>query len=159
MVIATVAQICERKGIDTVLEAARLLLMRHENLRFALAGPDGPGESAFAAEMRRQAAEDPALRGRVHFLGSRQDIPELLASADLFFLPTRHEPFGIVVVEAMAAGLPAVVSRLGGIPEIVVSPEIGRSPGRLKRFWPCRIGAGRWAPEHAPAWRRGSAGK
>lgn len=128
VVIATVAQICERKGIDTVLEAARLLLVRHDNLRFALAGPDGPGESAFAAEMRRQAAEDPALRGRVHFLGSRQDIPELLASADLFFLPTRHEPFGIVVVEAMAAGLPAVVSRLGGIPEIVVSPEIGRMP-------------------------------
>ena len=128
IVIVTVAQIAARKGIDTILDAARLLLPRFTNLRFALAGPDGAGEGAFAEEMRRQAATDPVLRGRVRFLGSQQDIPGLLASADLFFLPTRAEPFGIAIVEAMAAGLPVVVSRVGGIPEIVVSPEIGRMP-------------------------------
>jgi glycosyltransferase involved in cell wall biosynthesis len=70
--------------------------------------------------------EDPALRTRVRFLGPRQDIPELLKSIDLFVLPTRAEPFGIVIVEAMASGIPVVTTNTGGVPEIVTSEEIGR---------------------------------
>ncbi len=123
--IATIAQISWRKGIDILLETARLLLGQRQDLVFLIAGPDAVGEQKFAAEMRQQAIADPVLCGRVRFLGPRQDIPDLLASADLFFLPTRAEPFGIVVVEAMAAGLPAVVSQVGGISEIVTPPNLG----------------------------------
>jgi glycosyltransferase involved in cell wall biosynthesis len=74
----------------------------------------------------RAAAEEPDLRGRVRFLGSRSDIPDFLASLDLFLLPARAEPFGIVVIEAMAASLPVIASKVGGIPEILSAPEIGR---------------------------------
>lgn len=123
IVIGTIAQISKRKGIDIILEVARLL--RDDHLLFLIVGPDGPGEEQFAAEMRARAVTDPALRARVRFLGARQDIPELLKSVDLFFLPTRAEPFGIVFVEAMAAGIPVVAPRIGGVPEIVNSGEIG----------------------------------
>jgi glycosyltransferase involved in cell wall biosynthesis len=74
----------------------------------------------------RAAAEEPGLRGRFRFLGSRSDIPDFLASLDLFLLPTRADPFPVAVIEAMAAGLPIVASKVGGIPEMLSSPEIGR---------------------------------
>jgi glycosyltransferase involved in cell wall biosynthesis len=70
-------------------------------------------------------AQESEFGGRVRFLGSRGDMPDLMASLDLFFLPTRAEPFGIVILEAMAAGLPVIASKVGGIPEILTSPEIG----------------------------------
>ena len=73
----------------------------------------------------RAAAEEPGMQGRVRFLGSRSDIPDFLASLDLFFLPTRADPFPVAVIEAMAAGLPVIASRVGGIPEMLSSPEIG----------------------------------
>lgn len=122
--IGTIAQISKRKGIDLILEVARLL--RDDHLVFLIVGPDGTGEEQFAAEMRAQAVEDPALRTRVRFLGPRQDIPEFLKSIDIFLLPTRAEPFGIVIVEAMASGIPVVATKTGGVPEIVSSREIGR---------------------------------
>jgi glycosyltransferase involved in cell wall biosynthesis len=122
--IGTVAQIVQRKGIDILLETARMLLRERKNLVFVIAGPQMETEEEFGRRMLA-AAQDPAFGGRVRFLGSRADIPDLMASLDVFFLPTRAEPFGIVILEAMAAGLPVVASKIGGIPEILNSPEIG----------------------------------
>ena len=56
---------------------------------------------------------------KIKFLGYRTDIPELLQQADIFFLPSLWEGFGLAVVEAMAAGLPLVVSNIQGLGEIV----------------------------------------
>jgi glycosyltransferase involved in cell wall biosynthesis len=123
--IGTVAQVTPRKGIDILLETARILLRERSDLVFFVAGPTPPSEEAFGRRMRA-AAEEPDLRGRVRFLGSRSDIPDFLASLDLFLLPARAEPFGIVVIEAMAASLPVIASKVGGIPEILSAPEIGR---------------------------------
>jgi glycosyltransferase involved in cell wall biosynthesis len=122
--IGTVAQIRKGKGIDVIIEAARLL--RSDHFVFLIVGPDGTGEETFAMQMRAQAAQDPALRNRVRFLGAREDIPQFLKSLDLFVLPTRAEAFGIVIVEAMASGIPVVATNTGGLPEIVNSREIGR---------------------------------
>jgi glycosyltransferase involved in cell wall biosynthesis len=55
----------------------------------------------------------------VRFLGQRQDVPLLLAASDLFVMPSLREGFGVALLEAGAAGLPAVASSVGGIPEIV----------------------------------------
>ena len=123
--IGTVAQVVQRKGIDILIETARILLGERSDLTFLVAGPTSPSEEEFCGRMRA-AAEEPDLRGRVRFLGSRSDIPDFLASLDLFLLPTRADPFPVAVIEAMAAGLPAVVGKVGGIPEMLSSPEIGR---------------------------------
>lgn len=62
--------------------------------------------------------------GRVMFLGKSDNVRELLAAADALVLPTRSEPFGMVVVEAMLMGVPPVVSRVAGASEII---EDGRN--------------------------------
>jgi glycosyltransferase involved in cell wall biosynthesis len=76
------------------------------------------------AEMRRLAAEL-GLAGRVHFLGQRDDVPDLLSALDLFVLPSHSEGVSLALLEAMAAGLPVIVSRVGGLPEVVTDGENG----------------------------------
>jgi glycosyltransferase involved in cell wall biosynthesis len=117
-VVVSVCQLTPNKAIDVLLEVARELLPRWPSLHFVVAGRAGIGHEAYAAEMTR-AADEPPLAGHVHFLGSRNDVPDVLASSDIFFLPTRSETFGIVVAEAMAASLPVVTTQVGGITEIV----------------------------------------
>jgi glycosyltransferase involved in cell wall biosynthesis len=61
----------------------------------------------------------------VHFLGYRDDIPDLLAAMDIFALPSYSEGVSLAMLEAMAAGLPVIVSQVGGLPEIVQSEATG----------------------------------
>lgn len=65
------------------------------------------------------------LAGQVVFAGARSDVPVIMAEADLFALPTENEACGLVFLEAMAAGLPSVAIRSGGVPELVVDGETG----------------------------------
>jgi glycosyltransferase involved in cell wall biosynthesis len=111
--IVTVANLRPEKDHRTLLAAARRLLPRHPQLRFQLVG-DGP----LRAELEREA-ERLGLSHAVEFLGHREDVPALLAAADLFVLPSRTEAFPNGVLEAMAAGLPAVACRVEGLIELV----------------------------------------
>ncbi len=104
------------------------------------------------------------LADRVHLAGERRDVPELLATADAFVLPSASEGLPVSVLEAMAAGLPVVASRVGGVPELVVHGKTGLlvdpgDPGKLgdalrrvaaDRVLRCRLGAaGRARAEQA----------
>ncbi|MFQ5889966.1 MAG: N-acetyl-alpha-D-glucosaminyl L-malate synthase BshA [Gemmatimonadota bacterium] len=75
---------------------------------------DGP-ERVFAREM----VESLGLRDRVIFLGKLESVAELLASADLFLLPSEQESFGLVALEAMASGVPVVGTSGSGLAEVV----------------------------------------
>ena len=87
-------------------------------------GVQKPGEATYLAELRH-AARRHGVAARVRFLGQRDDVPRLLRAADLFCQPnTAPEPFGVALVEALAAGLPVVTSSLGGAAE-VVTPACG----------------------------------
>ena len=65
------------------------------------------------------------LAGRVTFAGARRDIPEVMAALDVFVLTSRHEGFGRVVAEAMAAARPVVVTNEGAPPELVEAGRFG----------------------------------
>jgi N-acetyl-alpha-D-glucosaminyl L-malate synthase BshA len=64
------------------------------------------------------------IEKNVQFLGIRTDIGALIASSDLFLLPSQQESFGLVALEAMACGVPVIASSVGGLPEVI---EDGRS--------------------------------
>jgi len=113
--IVTVANLRAEKGHDTLIAAASTIVDHYGNVEFHLVG-DGPCREALQQQVRERG-----LSSRFHFLGERSDIPRLLAESDLFVLPSRSEACPNSVLEAMAAGLPVVASRVGGIPELVDS--------------------------------------
>ncbi len=80
-------------------------------------GPDRPD----AEEEARQLG----LEGRVHFLGKIDNVAPLLASADLFLLPSTSESFGLSALEALASGVPVIGTNAGGMPEVVRHGETG----------------------------------
>ena len=102
-----------RKNLDTVLHA----LVDVPDLHLAVAGQtEGSLYPDIAAQL--------GLSQRVHFLGLQRGISELLRSVDVFVFPSRYEPFGLVVLEAMAAGLPVITATTTGAAE-VVTPDSG----------------------------------
>lgn len=115
----TVAALAPGKGHGDLLRAMAAASTRAPSLRLWIVG-EGPLES----ELRRET-RSLGLEGGVQFLGFRTDIQALLQAADLFCLATRHEGLGSSILEAMAAGLPVVASRVGGIPEIVEEGRTG----------------------------------
>jgi glycosyltransferase involved in cell wall biosynthesis len=123
-IILCAGRLMRRKAQDVVLEALAPLLARH-NLRLVFVGrPDTePGDDGSkVAELRRRVTES-ELKARVHFLGARQDMPEVMAAADVLVHVPRIEAFGLVLAEAMAVGLPIIASNAGGIPEIVAGTQ------------------------------------
>ncbi|MFB6232002.1 MAG: glycosyltransferase family 4 protein [Salinibacter sp.] len=97
-----------RKNLDTVLEA----LDSVPTLHLAVAGRRA--ESPYPDMARRLGLSD-----RVHFLGFRKDVPDLMRAADLFVFPSRYEACSLVLLEAMASGLPIVTAQTAGGAELV----------------------------------------
>ncbi|WP_018086546.1 glycosyltransferase family 4 protein [Desulfurispora thermophila] len=122
VVLGTVARLAPQKGLSTLLKAFALLYgqMAGENdLRLVLVG-DGP----LMSELRALAGEL-GIGERVIFTGMRRDIPQLMHCFDIFVLPSLTEGLPLTVLEAMAAGLVVVASRVGGIPEAVWDGQTG----------------------------------
>jgi glycosyltransferase involved in cell wall biosynthesis len=103
------------KGFDLLLEA--LAATREVCLWIAGDGPLRPQLERLAARL--------GIVGRVRFLGWREDVPDLLASADLLVCPSLHEPLGNVVIEAWSAGLPVVATASDGPAGLIENGESG----------------------------------
>jgi glycosyltransferase involved in cell wall biosynthesis len=112
-VVGTVANFRHEKGHQYLLRAADLARRSVPEVRFLLVG-QGPLE----AQTRRQA-EQLGLGDTVVFAGFREDVPRLIAAVDLFALSSLHEGLSIALLEAMALGKPPVVTRVGGLPELI----------------------------------------
>lgn len=109
----TVAVLRPPKGIDDMLAAMPEVLECQPDLHYLIVG-EGPARH----DLERLVSEH-GLDERVIFAGNRSDVPRMLAAADVFVLPSHTEALPTAVAEAMAAGLPVVATRVGGIPEMV----------------------------------------
>jgi glycosyltransferase involved in cell wall biosynthesis len=124
MVVAITGQVSEIKGIWEFIDAAALLVARGLPASFAVLGDDLKGGGALRVEAERVVAER-GLGSHIRFLGFKPDAPRLLPAFDVIAVPSHVEPLGNATLEAMAAGLPVVGSRVGGIPEMIVEGETG----------------------------------
>ena len=118
-IIISVGRLEPIKGHHTLVEAFAQILLHCPASHLVLAGD---GELREVLEKRSEALK---IHRRVHFLGWRDDIEHLLAVSDLFVLPSLNEGMGRAVVEAMAAGLAAIGTRVGGIPLVIDEGETG----------------------------------
>lgn len=111
--VLQVAALTPEKSQRDLLAAARIVLDARPEALVWIAG-----EGALRDELERQHQEL-GLDDRVRLLGFRDDVPDLLRAADLFCVSSYHEGLGTATLDAMAAGLPVVAPRVGGIPEVV----------------------------------------
>jgi starch synthase (maltosyl-transferring) len=112
-----------QKGVDVLLHALALAQRHSSGLHIVIAGA-GP-EQASLVDLARQLHID----SHVHFLGWRDDVPALLRAADFFVLPSRWEGMPNAVLEAMAAGLPVIATRVEGLTQLVRDGETGKLVG------------------------------
>lgn len=112
-VLITVAVLRELKGIQYMIRALPEILSVHPDLYYLIAG-SGDFQSALMDEAARVGVSE-----RVVFAGARKDVPALMSASDIFILPTLTEALPTVLAEAMAASLPILASRVGGVPEMV----------------------------------------
>jgi glycosyltransferase involved in cell wall biosynthesis len=119
IVIGTVGRLTAIKGQDVLIRAFTELSETRDDIFLVLLGE---GE-------RRAELEELAIHLKVseniRFLGWRPDVPEVIATFDIFCLPSLNEGMGKVIVEAMAMGLPVVASDIGGIKDLVQNGENG----------------------------------
>jgi glycosyltransferase involved in cell wall biosynthesis len=118
LLIVSVGNLYPVKGHAVLIDALATLRDR-SGWRLAIAGR---GEEE--PRLRAQAAAA-GIADRIHLLGFRDDIADVLAAGDLFAMPSLSEGLPLALVEAMSFGLPVVVSRVGGVPEVVTDGDEG----------------------------------
>jgi glycosyltransferase involved in cell wall biosynthesis len=115
ILIGAVGNVRQSKGYDVFLKAARLVHAQNPECRFVVAG-QGRG---VLYEKLLQLRKELELEGVFHFIGFQSDAAKVLNNFDIFVLPSISEGFSISTVEAMACGLPVIVTKSGGPEEIV----------------------------------------
>jgi len=123
LLIGTIAQLQPKKRIKDFILLASKVIRDCPNVRFVVVGADITGGEYLSR--LKEIVSELGIGKKVFFLGFRKDIPKIVRSLDLFVITSLDEPFGRVVIEAMAGSLPVVAYRSGAIPEIVEDGEEG----------------------------------
>ncbi len=120
-IAVTVADLDDwESGVDVLLWAVPKVVSVNRQARFVIVG-DGAHREEFERRVRARG-----LNKYISWLGRGTDVRKVLAAGDIFVHPSLRDPFPIVAVKAMAAGLPVVGTRVGGVPEIIGTAEVGR---------------------------------
>lgn len=109
--LISIGRLEEQKGFDVLLDA--LAQIREKNWELTIVGG---GSLLSDLEDRVRLL---GLEKKVQFFGTTEEVPTLLSESDVFVLASRWEGLGLVVMEAMAAGVPIVATQVGGIPELI----------------------------------------
>lgn len=140
-VLGVVAQITPWKGQDDAIRACALVRRAYPGTRLLLVGSakfaarEARHDNAGYLSDLRALAFELGLGSSVTFLGEREDVPALLRAMDVVLVPSWEEPFGRVVIEAMAMGTPVIATEVGGPAEVIEDGRNGvllppRSPER-----------------------------
>lgn len=119
VVVGAVGRLIREKGLFVLLEAARAVVAKAPETCFLLVGEGPDGD-----ELRRAAAEA-GLGAHFVFAGAQSEMPAVYASMDVLAQPSFREGMPMTVLEAMAAGLPVVASRIGAMPELLEPAACG----------------------------------
>lgn len=117
--VLAAGRLSPEKGFQLLPAVAEVVGRMCPRVHFRMAG-DGPLRAGIEREARQRGVSE-----RIEFLGFRPDIDHLMADADLLLLPSFTEGLPNVVLEAAAAGIPSVATRVGGTPEAVIDGETG----------------------------------
>jgi glycosyltransferase involved in cell wall biosynthesis len=118
-VVGAVGNLYPVKGHLDLIRSARTIVRQHPTTHVVILGR-GALHDALAAE-----AEALGIRDRIHLPGYRDDVKEWLGAMDVFTMPSLSEGLPLSLLEAMAAGVPPVVTQVGGMPEVVRDGETG----------------------------------
>lgn len=118
-IVSVIATFKRQKGHRYLIEAAAPVVKAYPNVHILFVGD---GELREVLQEQVSAAD---MTEHIHFLGFRQDIPDLLAASDYFVLPSLWEGLPMALIEAMAAGLPVVATDVSGSRQVVVNGETG----------------------------------
>lgn len=112
------------KGFPYFIAAGEIVNKKLPHVRFLLGGKAYGNDSAYATTIW--------MRGRIlrslnalEYTGYMEDVGKFMSSLDIFVLPSDCEPFGLVLIEAMARGVPVIGTNAGGVPEIITHGETG----------------------------------
>ncbi|MDZ7260587.1 MAG: glycosyltransferase family 4 protein [candidate division KSB1 bacterium] len=117
--IGFVGQLDERKGLVYLLEAFEILVKELPQVQLLLVG-----QGALRNFIEKTVIEK-NFQEKIHLLGFREEIPDIMKALDVLVLPSLWEGFGIVLIEAMAAGKPVVTTNVSSMPEIVSHGQTG----------------------------------
>ena len=123
-VVMCLGRLTPWKGHRTLLRAFSQVAEQRPRARLLVVGEVAFWADEYGDELHA-LSNQLGLDGRVIWAGFRSDVPELLRLAEVLVLPSRNEPFGRVLIEAMATGKPVVATNSGGAPEIVLPEETG----------------------------------
>ena len=124
-ILLMAAQFVPWKRHEDAVSALPFILTKEASARLVLAGADHFGEHPGLVGKLKELALQLGVYEQVIFADHRDDLPDLMATADLVVIPSDAEPFGRVAIEAMAMEKPVVGTRAGGLPEVVRDGETG----------------------------------
>ncbi|MDY0093273.1 MAG: glycosyltransferase family 4 protein [Candidatus Vecturithrix sp.] len=125
VIIGIVGQIGERKGHRFLLQAFQSLARTYPALKLWIVGKEPTHSQGYYTEQLERYIKEAHLEPYVKWWGFRSDISEILDQLDILVLPSLQEPFGKIVIEAMAMKKPILATAVGGVPEIVVDGQTG----------------------------------
>lgn len=122
--IGTIGHLAPIKGHDIFIEAAKIVCQKQENAQFLIVGEDKSKTGEYRRNIENLITES-NLAEKVKLIGWNEDVRPILSDLDLFVSAARSEPFGLVLLEAMASGVPVVATETAGAREIIENNESG----------------------------------
>jgi glycosyltransferase involved in cell wall biosynthesis len=125
LIVGMIGHLAPIKGQKEFIRAAAKVCQSREDVDFVIVGED----KSSRGENRRRTEKlisELGLSERVRLIGWVSDVPKMLATLDLLVSPSRSEPFGLSIVEAMAAGVPVIATMSEGAQEIIEANRTGR---------------------------------